>query len=167
MQAHQQAILRLAAVPGFGVDSAQQVIAEVGPQAATFDSAAQLASWVGVCPGREESAEVSKSNRTPKGNRTLRRLLSQSANAAIRTQGSIFQSMYRRLMPRMGHNKTIWASPTVLCRLAWIILHQHAEYVEYGKERDAKAAQRRTATPKQHNAAPRHSSGRCAPLVIR
>ena len=146
MQAHQQAIMRLAAVPGFGVDSAQQVIAEVGPQAATFDSAAQLASWVGVCPGREESAEVSKSNRTPKGNRALRRILSQSANAAIRAKGSIFQSMYRRLVPRMGHNKTIWAIAHRLCRLAWIILHQHAEYVEYGKERDAKAAQRRTAT---------------------
>jgi transposase len=29
MQAHQQAVLRLAAVPGFGIDSAQQVIAEV------------------------------------------------------------------------------------------------------------------------------------------
>ena len=51
MQTHQQAILRLAAVPGFGVDSAQQVIAEVGPQAATFDSAAQLASWVGSVRG--------------------------------------------------------------------------------------------------------------------
>ena len=146
MQAHQQAVMRLAAVPGFGIDSAQQVIAEVGPQAATFDSAAQLASWVGVCPGREQSAEVSKSNRTPKGNRALRRILSQSANAAIRARGSIFQSMYRRLVPRMGHNKTIWAIAHRLCRLAWIILHKGAEYVEYGKERDTKAAQRRAAT---------------------
>jgi hypothetical protein len=32
--------------------------------------------------------------------------LSQSANAAIRAKGSIFQSLYRRLVPRMGHNKT-------------------------------------------------------------
>jgi transposase len=116
------------------------------PQAATFDSAAQLASWVGVCPGREESAEVSKSNRTPKGNRPLRRILSQSTNAAIRAKGSIFQSMYRRPVPRMGHDKTIWAIAHCLCRLVWIILHNRAEYVEYGKERDTKAAQRRTAT---------------------
>jgi transposase len=50
MQAHQQAVMRLAAVPGFGFDSAQQVIAEVGREAATFHSAWQLASWVGVCP---------------------------------------------------------------------------------------------------------------------
>jgi transposase len=42
-----------------------------------------LASWVGVCPGREESAEVSRSNRTPKGNRAMRRVLNQVANAAV------------------------------------------------------------------------------------
>ena len=79
-------------------------------------------------------------------NRALRRILSQSANAAIRAKGSIFQSMYRRLVPRMGHNKTIWAIAHRLCRLVWIILHKCAEYVEYGKERDTKAAQRRAAT---------------------
>ena len=72
--------------------------------------------------------------------------MSQSANAAIRAKGSIFQSMYRRLVPRMGHNKTIWAVAHHLCRLAWIILHKGTEYVEYGKERDTKATQRRAAT---------------------
>ena len=56
---HQDAVERLAAVPGLGVDSAQQIIAEVGPTAATFPTAKQLASWVGACPGREESARVS------------------------------------------------------------------------------------------------------------
>jgi hypothetical protein len=33
----------ISAFPGLGVDSAQQIIAEVGPQAASFDSAGQLA----------------------------------------------------------------------------------------------------------------------------
>jgi hypothetical protein len=32
----------LAEVPGLGVDSAQQILAEVGPTAATFPSAGQL-----------------------------------------------------------------------------------------------------------------------------
>ena len=36
LRAHQDAVERLAAVPGLGVDSAQQIIAEVGPAAATF-----------------------------------------------------------------------------------------------------------------------------------
>jgi transposase len=142
---HQQAVLRLAAVPGFGVDSAQQVIAEVGPTAATFPSPQQLASWVGVCPGREESAEVSKSNRSPKGNRMMRRVLNQVANAAVKSQGSIFQMHYRRLVTRLGHNKAIWAIAHRLCRLTWTILHQGVDYIEYGAERSAKALQKRTA----------------------
>jgi transposase len=143
LQEHREAVLRLAAVPGFGIDSAQQVIAEVGPRAATFATPAQLASWVGVCPGREESAEVSKSNRTPKGNRAMRRVLNQVANAAVKTKDSVFESLYRRLLPRLGHNKTIWAIAHRLCRLTWKILHHSVEYIEYGQLRDPKALQRR------------------------
>lgn len=141
---HQQAVLRLAAVPGLGVDAAQQIIAEVGPTAGTFPSPQQLASWVGVCPGREESAEVSKSNRSPKGNRTLRRVLSQAANAAVKANGSIFQLQYRRLVSRLGHNKAIWAIAHRLCKLVWAILHRGVDYIEYGAERSAQAARRRT-----------------------
>jgi hypothetical protein len=43
---HQDAVQRLAEVPGLGVDSAQQIIAEVGPTAATFPSEKCLSSWV-------------------------------------------------------------------------------------------------------------------------
>jgi len=145
LREHQQAVIRLAAVPGFGIDSAEQVVAEVGPQAATFDSAGQMASWVGVCPGREESAAVSTSDRSPKGNRVMRRVLNQVANAAVKTKGSVFQSLYRRLVPRLGHNKAIWAIAHRLCRLAWKILHQQVQYIEYGPQRDQKALQHRLA----------------------
>src|SRR5215471_2283701 len=137
------AVLRLAEVPGFGIDSAQQVIAEIGPTAATFPSAEQLSSWVGTCPGREESAEVSKNNRSPKGNKMMRRVLNQVANAAVKTNGSIFQSVYRRLVARLGHNKAIWAIAHRLCRLAWKILHQGVRYIEYGNQRNPKAVKTR------------------------
>jgi transposase len=66
---HQDAVQRLAEVPGLGVDSAQQIIAEVGPTAATFPSAKQLSSWVGACPGDDESAGVNYNHRSPRGNR--------------------------------------------------------------------------------------------------
>lgn len=69
MTPHQDAVIRLAAVPGLGIDSAQQVIAEVGVTAATFSSAAEFTSWVGTCPGREESAEKNSSSRSAKGNK--------------------------------------------------------------------------------------------------
>src|SRR2546425_7486648 len=84
MKPHQDAVIRLAEVPGLGVDSAQQVISEVGPQASTFASAAELTSWVGTCPGKEESAEENHSSRSAKGNKYLRRGLKQSGHAAVR-----------------------------------------------------------------------------------
>jgi transposase len=40
-------VKRLAEVPGLGVDSAQQIIAEVGATTAVFPSEKHLSSWVG------------------------------------------------------------------------------------------------------------------------
>jgi len=80
MKPHQEALMRLAEVPGLGVDSAQQIIAEVGQQASTFPSAAELTSWVGTCPRKDESAEQNHSSRSAKGNKYLRRVLNQRAN---------------------------------------------------------------------------------------
>jgi len=99
---HRAAVQRLAEVPGLGLDSAQQIIAEVGPTAATFPSEKCLSSWVGACPGYDERAGVSYSNRPPKGNRHMRRLLNQVANAAVKTQGSILGIVYRRSVPATG-----------------------------------------------------------------
>jgi transposase len=129
---HHEAVHRLAEVPGLGVDSAQQIIAEVGATAATFPSAKHLASWVGACPGEEESAGVNYSHRSPKGNRPMRRLLNQAANAAVKTKGSLFELVYRRLVPRLGHPQAIGAIAHRLCRLIWKILHQRIQYEERG-----------------------------------
>ncbi len=143
LQAHHDAVQRLAEVPGFGVDSATQVIAAVGPTAGTFSSPPERCSWVGVCPGREESAEVSQSNRSPKGNRMMRRVLTQVANAAVKSKGSVFDATYRKLVVRLGHQKAIWAIAHRLCRLTWKILHQGVRYIEYGMRLNTKAVQKR------------------------
>ena len=90
LREHQDAVQRLVEVPGLGVDSAQQIIAEVGAKAATFPSAKNLVSWVGACPGEDETAGVNRSKRSPKGNRQMRRILNQAANAAVKCKGSIF-----------------------------------------------------------------------------
>ena len=142
---HQDAVERLAEVPGLGADSAQQIIAEVGATAATFPSAKNLSSWVGACPGDEESAEVNKSHRSPKGNRHMRRILNQAANAAVKHKGSIFDIVYRRQVPRMGHKQSIGAIGHRLCRLIWLILHQGVRYEERGPAVSRKSRQRRTA----------------------
>ena len=142
---HQDAVQRLAEVPGLGVDSAQQIIAEVGPTAATFPSEKCLSSWVGACPGDDESAGVNYSHRSPKGNRHMRRVLNQTANAAARAKGSIFEIVYRRSVPRLGHNQTIGAIAHRQCRLIWLILHQGVRYEERGPAVTKQSKQRRTA----------------------
>jgi transposase len=132
LSAHHDAVTRLAEVPGLGVESAQQIIAEVGVTAATFPSDRHLASWVGACPGHHESAGVNYSHRTPKGNRQMRRVLNQAANAAVKAKGSLFALVYRRLVPRLGHAQAIGAIAHRLCRLIWKILHQGIRYEERG-----------------------------------
>jgi transposase len=145
LHVHQDAVQRLAAVPGLGVDSAQQIIAEVGPTAATFATAKQLASWVGACPGHDESAGVNHSHRSPNGNRQMRRLLNQAANAAVKTKGSIFELVYRRLVVRLGHAQAIGAIAHRLCRLIWKLLQHGVAYEERGPAVTTARAQRRAA----------------------
>jgi transposase len=134
MKPQQDAVIRLAEVPGLGVDSAQQIIAEVGAQASTFASAAELTSWVGTCPGKDESAEQNHSSRSAKGNKYLRRVLNQAAHAAVCKKGSHFQALFRRLLPRLGYKSAIWAVAHRLCRLVWKILHEGVRFIEQGIE---------------------------------
>ena len=142
LRAHQDAVQRLAAVPGLGVDSAQQIIAEVGPTAATFPSAKRLASWM----GRVRVTMKARGKPQPSiahGNRQMRRLLNQAANAAVKTKGSIFELVYRRLVVRLGHAQTIGAIAHRLCRLVWKILHEGVTYEERGPAVTKQRAQRR------------------------
>jgi transposase len=146
LQADQEAVQHLAEVPGFGADSAQQLIAEVGPEAATFPSAGEMSSWVGTCPGQNESADENHSSRSAKGNRYARRVLTEAANAAVKTKGSHFQVVFLRLLPRLGYQQAVWAVAHRLCRVVWKILHDKVCYVEQGLQRDPKARANRART---------------------
>lgn len=50
----------LDSIPGIGLQTAQQIIAEVGLDMTRFESAAHLASWAGMAPGQNESAGKKK-----------------------------------------------------------------------------------------------------------
>jgi transposase len=99
--------LSVAEVPGLGVDSAQQIIAEVGVQASTFPSAAELTSWVGTRPGKDESAEESHSSRSAKGNKYLRRVLNQAAHAAVKKNGSYDHSLVKRVRNQFAGRRLV------------------------------------------------------------
>jgi len=143
LKKHEEAVLRVTEIPGFGVDSAQQIIAEVGVDAETFPSAAEFSSWVGVCPGSNVSAEQNHSSRSPKGNRFVRRILTQAAQAAVRKKGCHFQSVFRRFLPKLGYNGAIWAIAHRLAGVLWKILHNGVRYIEQGNETNPRAKKRR------------------------
>jgi transposase len=143
LKQHQDAVVRLAEVPGFGVDSAQQLIAEIGVDAEAFPSAGEFASWAGMCPGSNVSAEKNHSSQSPKGNPFVRRILDQAAHAAVKKKGSHFQSLFRRFLPRLGYNGAIWLVAHRLARLTWKILHDGVRYVEQGQQTDSRNRKRR------------------------
>jgi transposase len=142
MQIYQEAVTRLIEVPGIGAQAAQEILAEIGPQAAAFPSAEQLASWIGVGPGSDESAGENHSGRSAKGNRFLRRLLCQAAQAAARTKQSQLESVLKRLVVRLGYVKAVWAIAHRLCKIVWNILHKGARFIEFSQARNPKAIQR-------------------------
>lgn len=143
MRGWQDAVARLAEIPGIRTLTAQQILAEAGHQAAAFPSAAQFASWIGACPGRNESAGVNHSARCPKGNRYLRRSLCQAAQAAVRTKNSHFQAVFRRLSYKLSYPQAIWAIVRRLAEVIWKILHAGVRYEERGSLSTPQAIKRR------------------------
>lgn len=143
LRTNQSAVARLAEVPGFGAESSQQMIAEVGPGAEAFASAGEFASWSGTCPGSDVSAEENHSSRCPKGNRYVRRILTEAAQAAVKKKGSHFQNVFRRFLPKLGYKGAIWVVAHRLARLVWKILHDGVSYIEQGEETNPHAKKRR------------------------
>src|SRR2546430_3210816 len=92
-------------IPGVEATLAAVIIAELGVDMTVFQSAAQLASWAGVCPGNNESAGKRKSSRIPKGNVYLKTALVEAANAAARSKGTYLRDKFYRLKARRGYKR--------------------------------------------------------------
>src|ERR1700730_8657751 len=61
-----------------------------------------------------------------------------------KAKGSIFEIVYRRLTPRLGHNQASGAIAHRLCRLIWMILHQGVHYEERGPAVSERSRRKRT-----------------------
>jgi len=126
------------------LDSSQRAVVRSETHAAVVIQIVRDSAYLSIGVREEETAGVNYSPRSPKGNRQMRRILNQCANAAVKHKGSIFEILYRRLVPRLGHNKTIGAIAHRLCRLIWIILHKGVRYEERGPAVSEKSRRART-----------------------
>jgi transposase len=125
---------RLDTIHGVNQRTAEGIIAEIGVDMSQFPSDRHLTSWVGLCPGNNESAGKRKSGKTRKGNRWLRTTLTEAALAAIRTKDSALAARYRRLMRHRGHKKAVVAVAHAILRAAYHILAQGTTYQDLGPD---------------------------------
>jgi transposase len=126
------AIQAVVALPGFDQRSAQNVVAEIGPDMAPFPSDDHLASWAGLCPGSHESAGKRQRGTTTKGSRWLRATLVQAAWAASHTKHSYFGAQYRRLVGRRGKKRALIAVAHALLVTIYHVLRTGRPYRDLG-----------------------------------
>jgi transposase len=121
-------------VPGFDRLTIDVIVAETGADMTRFPTAADLASWTGVCPGSYESAGKRRNVGTTHGNQWLRRALIESARAAVRTKGSYFGAQYRQIARRRGPNKAAVAVAHSLIELVWHLLSTGEVFKDLGDD---------------------------------
>jgi transposase len=128
----QKEIERLDTIPGVSQRTAEVILAEVGTDTTRFPSTAHVASWAGMCPGNNESAGKRRSGRTRKGNRVLRRTLTEAARAAAQTKNTYLGAAYRRIKARRGGKRAAIAIGRKILEIAYIVLRDGVEYRDLG-----------------------------------
>jgi transposase len=114
-------------IPGIDAIGAALLLVEIGNDMDAFGSVDRLASWVGICPGNNESAGKRKSGRIRKGNPWVRRLLCQFAHAASRTQCA-FKSKFEALRLRRGHKRAIVAIAHKILKTVFLLIRRQTHY---------------------------------------
>lgn len=112
----------LQTLPGVDLQGAAMLLVEIGVDMSVFGSAERLSSWVGVCPGNNETAGKRRSGRTRKGNPYVRRLLCEFAHAAARTKSCSLSAKFTSLMVKRGFKRAIIALAHKMLRIIFCML---------------------------------------------
>ena len=100
----------LVSAPGIDTLSAISIISEIGVDMNVFGTVKKFLSWVGLVPQNNESAGKKHSTRIGKGNKWLKPVIVQCANAAIKDKSHPeMREKYLALKKRRGHGKAIIA----------------------------------------------------------
>jgi transposase len=144
------AVELLRSIPGVETRTAQVIIAEIGTDMSVFPTAAHLASWAGQCPGNDQSAGKRRSGRTRKGSKWLNAALKDAAMAALRTNDSYLQALYRRKKAQLGHGRALGAVKHSIIVACWHMLTTGELYADLGGDyfarRDPERQTRRLLT---------------------
>jgi transposase len=141
LESERNTLALLQTIPGVDLIGAAMLLIEIGTDMDAFGSADRLASWVGVCPGNNESAGKRKSGHVRKGNLYVRRLLCEFAHAASRTT-SVFKSKFQSLVVRRGYNRAIIAIGHKILRTIFFMLKRREHYRDSATDYEALSVQR-------------------------
>lgn len=115
-------------IPGVGLRTAEELVAEIGVDMTQFPTDAHLASWAGMAPGNHLSAGKRKGGKTRKGSRWLRASLVVAAQAVGRSQDPVLGGRFRALAARRGKPRAAVAVGHTILVLAYHILRTHEPY---------------------------------------
>jgi transposase len=132
MSLYEESLERLMTIDLIERRSAENILAEIGPDMSFFPTDDNLVSWAGLCPGSEESAKKNRSGKTPKGNQWLRRTLVEPAWGAARRKDGYLGAMYRGIAVRRGEKRAVIAVARTILQVAWHVLSKGVEYKERG-----------------------------------
>jgi transposase len=128
IERHSEVYDELLSIPGVAKNNAAVILAEIGDNVKAFNSAKQLASWAGICPGCYESAGVRKSTHIGHGNKYLKTALYQSALTAAHSGNLTFATYYSRIAARGSKQKAVIATAHKILRIVFKILESHTSY---------------------------------------
>jgi transposase len=126
------AVELLRTIPGVERRTAEVIVAEIGTDMSVFPTAGHLASWAGQCPGNHQSAGKRTSGRTRKGSKWLNQALKDAGMAALRTNDSYLQALYRRKKSQLGHGRALGAVKHSIICACWQMLTTGELYTELG-----------------------------------
>ena len=97
-------------IPGIQRISAIWIVSEIGIDMDVFKDAKHLASWAGLCPTNNESANKKYSTKISKAGVYIKPLLVQCALSAIANKKNLYyNNKYDNIKRRRGHKKAIIA----------------------------------------------------------
>jgi transposase len=134
MKNHEGRIALLVTIPGVDRIVAWNLVAELGADMTVFPDADHCASWAGLVPGENESGGKKKSTRCRKGNKFLRRALTQAAWAASRCKTGYLRAFFYRIKARRGWSKAILAVAHKILIFAFQMLSTNTPYQDLGDD---------------------------------
>lgn len=141
LSAWQPQLVLLQTIAGIDIMGAAMLLVEISADMHSFGSAERLASWVGICPGNNESAGKRKSGKTRKGNAWVRRLLCEFAQAASHSRCAL-KDKFAALSIRKGHKKSIVALAHKMLRIIFAMLKTGKPYQDKAVDYEALSVQR-------------------------